>query len=84
MIVFTYKNTESSDSKWIALHNEVFYYLYDGKTTTLVQYCQAFDKRKEFECIDVYDALSKVYSLTNETPVFRTSNDTYVPNNYLA
>ena len=79
MLTFTYKDSEPENPKWVALHNDIIYYLYIQKTITLVQYCQEFDKCKRFECIDVYDAIDKIHSLTQQTPVFRTPDDMEVP-----
>lgn len=79
MLVFTYKDSEPEKPRWVAMHNDIIYYLYMQKSITLVQYCKEFDKCKQFECDDVYEAIDQIHTLTQQTPVFTTPDGMDAP-----
>ena len=59
MITFIYEN-----SRWVAENKGIMYYLDMQNTITLTLDYQDKKKPKSFECVDIYEAINKIFEFT--------------------
>ena len=73
-LVFTFKDSEEG-YRWIAKHDNLILYLYTREPSTIIKYCQDFDKKTSIECTDVYDAIAKIGLCTKRKVLFKSDAD---------